>query len=61
MSANAFDDVADVDIVASTNVVQNSSADLGVIEEVCDLLATADRPIMIIGDRLGGANQEALR
>ena len=61
MSANAFDDIADVDIVASTDVVQNSSADLGVIEEVCDLLATADRPIMIIGDRLGGANQEALR
>ena len=61
MSANAFDDVADVDIVASTDVVQNSSADPGVIEEICDLLATADRPIMIIGDRLGGANQEALR
>ena len=61
MSANAFDDVADVDIVASTDVAQNSSADPGVIEEICDLLVTADRPIMIIGDRVSGANQEALK
>ena len=61
MSANAFDDVADVNIQPSTDVVQNSSTDLNAIGEVCDLLATASKPIMIIGDRLNGANQAALK
>ena len=61
MSANAFDDIADVNIQPSTDVVQNSSTDLNAIEEVCDLLATASKPIMIIGDRLNGANQAALK
>ena len=61
MSANAFDDVADVNIQPSTNVVQNSSTDPNTLEEVCDLLSTASKPIMIIGDRLNGANQAALK
>ena len=61
MSANAFDDVADVNIERSTDVVQNSSTDLNAIGEVCDLLATASKPIMIIGDRLNGVNQAALK
>ena len=61
MSANAFDDVADVNIQPSTDVVQNSSTDLNAIEEVCDLLSTASKPIMIIGDRLNGANQAAVK
>ncbi|SVC75623.1 uncharacterized protein METZ01_LOCUS328477, partial [marine metagenome] len=61
MSANAFDDIADVNIQPSTDVVQNSSTDLNAIEEVCDLLATASKPIMIIGDRLNGANEAALK
>ena len=61
MSANAFDDVADVNIQPSTDVVQNSSADPNTLEEVCDLLSTASKPIMIIGDRLNGANQAAVK
>ena len=61
MSANAFDDIADVNIQPSTDVVQNSSTDLNAIEEVCDLLSTASKPIMIIGDRLNGANQAAVK
>ena len=61
MSANAFDDVADVNIQASTDVVQNSSTDPNTLEEVCDLLSTASKPIMIIGDRLNGANQAAVK
>ena len=61
MSANAFDDVADVNIQPSTDVVQNSSTDPNALEEVCDLLSTASKPIMIIGDRLNGANQAAVK
>ena len=61
MSANAFDDVADVNIQPSTDVVQNSSTDPNVLEEICDLLSTASKPIMIIGDRLNGANQAAVK
>ena len=61
MSANAFDDVADVNIQPSTDVVQNSSTDQNTLEEVCDLLSTASKPIMIIGDRLNGANQAAVK
>ncbi|MCH8229276.1 MAG: hypothetical protein IIA53_02995 [Chloroflexi bacterium] len=61
MSANAFDDVADVDIVPSTDIAANSSADQNAIDEVIGLLARAERPIMVIGDRLGGANAEAVR
>ena len=61
MSANAFDDVADVNIQPSTDVVQNSSTDPNTLEEVCDLLSPASKPIMIIGDRLNGANQAAVK
>lgn len=61
MSANAFDDVADVNIQPSTDVVQNSSTDPNTLEEVCDLLSTSSKPIMIIGDRLNGANQAAVK
>tara|TARA_Y100000588_G_scaffold379366_1_gene461400 strand:+ start:472 stop:2121 length:1650 start_codon:yes stop_codon:yes gene_type:complete len=61
MSANAFDDVADVNILPSTDVVQNSSTDPNTLEEVCDLLSTSSKPIMIIGDRLNGANQAAVK
>tara|TARA_Y100000588_G_scaffold135284_1_gene148777 strand:+ start:489 stop:2138 length:1650 start_codon:yes stop_codon:yes gene_type:complete len=61
MSANAFDDIADVNIQGSTEVVQNSSTDLNAVGEVCNLLATASKPIMIIGDRLNGGNQAALK
>ncbi|GIT59337.1 MAG: hypothetical protein Ct9H300mP19_12850 [Dehalococcoidia bacterium] len=57
MSANAFDDVADVNIQPSTDVVQNSSTTQN-IRGICDLLSTASKPIMIIGDRLNGATKQ---
>jgi benzoylformate decarboxylase len=61
MSANAFDDVADVEIAASTDVAANTSIDQHAIDEVVGLLANAERPIMVVGDRLGGANAAAVR
>ena len=61
MSANAFDDIADVDIAPSTEMAANSSADPAAIDEVVGLLSRAEKPIMIIGDRLAGANVDAVR
>ncbi len=58
VSANAFDDIADIDILPSTNVRQLPSADENAIEEACGLVANAERPILIVGDRVaefGGA------
>ena len=61
MSANAFDDIADVNIAPSTEMAANSSADPAAIDEVVGLLSRAEKPIMIIGDRLAGANVDAVR
>ncbi|MBN4059372.1 thiamine pyrophosphate-binding protein [Dehalococcoides mccartyi] len=61
MSANAFDDFAEIEIVPSTDVSEKSSADPKAIDEVIGLLATAEQPIMIIGDRLGDASADAVR
>lgn len=61
MSANAFDDIADVNIAPSTEMAANSSADPAAIDEVVGLLSRAEKPIMIIGDRLAGANADAVR
>lgn len=61
MSANAFDDIADVNIAPSTEMAANSSADPATIDEVVGLLSRAEKPIMIIGDRLAGANVDAVR
>ncbi|HIK88529.1 MAG TPA: thiamine pyrophosphate-binding protein [Dehalococcoidia bacterium] len=61
MSANAFDDVANVEITPSTKMSANSSADPKAIDDVVDLLAKAVRPMMIVGDRLAGANADAVR
>ncbi len=61
MSANAFDDIADVTIAPSTEMAANSSADPAAIDEVVGLLSRAEKPIMIIGDRLAGANVDAVR
>ena len=61
MSANAFDDVAEIEIAASTDISANSSIDQGAIDKVIGLLADAEHPIMVIGDRLGGANAEAVK
>lgn len=61
MSANAFDDVADVEIAPSTEMAAHSSAAPDAIDAVMDLLAEAERPILVVGDRLGGANAEAVK
>lgn len=58
VSANAFDDVADIDILPSSPVRSLPAADENAIEEACELIAGADRPILIVGDRVsefGGA------
>lgn len=59
ISANAFDDIADVDILPSSQVSMLPSADENAIEEACALIANAERPILIVGDRVsefGGAD-----
>ncbi len=53
ISANAFDDVADVDILPSTDVRMMPPADQNAVEEACALIANAERPILIVGDRVG--------
>ena len=58
VSANAFDDIADIDILPSTAVRSLPQADPNAIEEACRLVANAERPILIVGDRVseyGGA------
>ena len=58
VSANAFDDVADIDILPSSQVRTLPTADENAVEEACELIASAERPILIVGDRVseyGGA------
>lgn len=52
VSANAFDDVADIDILASTAVHSLPAADQNAVDEACALIASAKRPILIVGDRV---------
>jgi benzoylformate decarboxylase len=56
MSANAFDDEADVDLIPSAQVDISPSADPQTIEEICGLIASASRPILIVGDRVAESN-----
>ena len=52
VSANAFDEIADLDIIPSTAVVSTPSADPDAIDDACELVAGAERPILIVGDRV---------
>ena len=61
MSANAFDDVADVDIHPSTAMAATTTVDENTVNEIIGLLAKAERPILVIGDRVGGANADTVR
>lgn len=61
MSANAFDDVADVDIHPSTAMAAATSVDENTVGEIISLLSKAERPILIVGDRVGGANMDTVR
>jgi benzoylformate decarboxylase len=52
MSANAFDDVAEMDLIPSASVDISPSADTQLIDQICGLVASAERPILIVGDRV---------
>jgi benzoylformate decarboxylase len=52
MSANAFDDVAEMDLIPSASVDISPSADSQLIDQICGLVASAERPILIVGDRV---------
>ena len=52
MSANAFDDAADVDLIPSAPVDVSPPADPDSIDQICGLIAGAERPILIVGDRV---------
>ena len=52
-AANALDDEAEVDIQPSSTVFANQGADPAGVEAAVNILAEAQRPIMVVGDRLG--------
>ena len=59
MSANAFDDVAEMDLIPSAQVDISPSADPELIDQICGLIAGANRPILIVGDRVSDTNGTA--
>jgi len=59
MSANAFDDVAEMDLVPSSKVDISPSPDLQLVDQICGLVAGAERPILIVGDRVVDTNGTA--
>lgn len=63
VSANAFDDVADVDILPSRQIVALAEADEGAVREACEMIANAENPILIVGDRVSeyGGHEGAVR
>jgi len=62
-SANALDDEADVDIQPSSAVYSKHGADPAGVAAAVRILAEAQRPIMVVGDRLGrsGGTEAAVR
>jgi len=59
MSGNAFDDVADVDLIPSAKIDVSPSADPQLIDQICSMVAGAERPILIVGDRVAESNGTA--
>ena len=61
-SANALDEEADVEIVPSSDSYGRIAPDGRAVDAATRLLATASRPIMVVGDRVGEsrANAEAV-
>ena len=58
-SANALDDEAEVEIVPSHRAFTRTSPDANAIDEAVSILADAQNPVLIVGDRVGqsdGAN-----
>jgi len=56
MSANAFDDEADVDLVPSAPIDVTPPADPQSIDQICGLIAGAERPVLVVGDRVAESN-----
>lgn len=52
-SANSLDDEADVEIVPSTHARVSQQPDFDDVKEAAHMLAHAQHPIMIVGDRVG--------
>ena len=62
-SANALDDEADVEIVPSHKTYSRVAPDADAIQEAAEILANAENPVIIVGDRVGqsAASAEAVR
>ena len=62
-SANALDDVADVEIVRSHKTYARTSPDASAIDDAASMLADAENPVLIVGDRVGqsGGADSAVR
>lgn len=62
-SANALDDEADVEIVRSHNAYTRTAPDAGAIDDAANILADAENPVLIVGDRVGqsGGADSAVR
>ena len=52
LSANSLDDEADIDIVPSRRFTKSPNADPKDIEDAVELLARAENPILLVGDRV---------
>ena len=61
-SANALDDEADVEIVPSHKTYSRVAPDADAIQEAAEILANAENPVIIVGDRVGqsAASAEAV-
>ena len=55
-SANALDDEADVEIVPSHKTYTRIAPDASAVEAASKILADADNPVLIVGDRVGQSN-----
>ena len=62
-SANSLDDEADVEIIPSTRGRMNPGPDPDDVRDAVEMLAHADHPLMVVGDRVGehGATAAAVR
>ena len=62
-SANALDDEADVEIMGSHTTYARTSPDASAIDEAAGILADAENPVLIVGDRVGqsGGADSAVR
>ena len=56
MSQNAFDDVADVNLIPSSDVYISTNIDDKTSEEICDIIMPSKKPILIVGDRISQTN-----